>query len=458
MPVTTTNNEYDITISKWTAVRDCLSGEDAIKAGRSAYLPYFVPHDEARYSQYLTRANFVNVTARTQKGLVGAIFRRAPQIELPAQIEHMLEDYDGSGQSLDQLGKIVSGELLGLGRIGLLSDYPSADPGLSAEDVSAMRLRATIATYRAEDIINWRAKSVGGSLVTTLVVLHETTEIAIDTFDYDVRDRYRVLALDDAGYYFQQVFDDDGVPTGEPIYPRTFEGGMWTEIPFVFAGADNNRPEIDQPPLYDLARVNIAHYRNSADHEESLFIHGQGTLFVSSDLSVEQWKEANPAGIVVGARKGHFLGSNGSATLLQVQANSAVREAMLDKEDTMRALGARLISQKGTNQTAEAARIDASSETSVLNNIANNASEAIESALEYACGFMGGDVDDVKYKLNTDFFDSSMTAQDVMAMIALEDRRTIGKTDVRAKLRSTGWVAENRTDDDLDADAVEAGI
>ena len=454
MPVDTQHNEYTANSGKWSVMRDCMAGEDAVKAARNQYLPYFIPHDEARYGQYVQRANYVNVTGRTLKGLVGAIFRRAPQINLPPQLEYLLEDFDGTGQSLDQLGKEICTDLMTTGRYGLLVDYPQAEAGLSAEDVDSRKLRATIATYGAEDIINWRTVAMGGQLILVMVVLRESAEVQVDQFEFIPETRYRVLSLDE-GVYVQRVFNDDGEQVVDDVFPRKADGSLWREIPFQFVGASDNRPSVDTPPLYDLARVNLAHYRNSADLEESLYVHGQGTLFVSSELSVEQWQEANPGGIRVGARTGHFIGAGGKAELLQIQANTAVREAMLDKEDTMRSIGARLISQNAKNQTAEAARIDASAEASVLSVIAGNASEAIESALEYAAGFMGGDPDQVKFALNQSFFDESMTAQDVMALIALEDRRTIGRTDVRAKMRATGWIAENRTDEDLDAELSE---
>ena len=48
-------------------------------------------------------------------------------------------------------------------------------------------------------------------------------------------------------------------------------------IPFSFVGADNNDATVDESPLYPLAQLNVAHYRNSADYEQSLFIVGQAT-------------------------------------------------------------------------------------------------------------------------------------------------------------------------------------
>ena len=90
--------------------------------------------------------------------------------------------------------------------------------------------------------------------------------------------------------------------------------------------------------LPTLPKVNIAHYRNSADFEESCFLTGQPTLFITHSLSMEQWTEYNPGGIKLGSRAGHVLGDTGSATLLQADANSLVGDAMIKKESQMVAI------------------------------------------------------------------------------------------------------------------------
>ena len=41
--------------------------------------------------------------------------------------------------------------------------------------------------------------------------------------------------------------------------------------------------------MYDLAVLNIAHYRNSADYEESCFVTGQPTVWASG--LTEAWVE-----------------------------------------------------------------------------------------------------------------------------------------------------------------------
>lgn len=449
MPVNQAHPDYINQIDAVTTTRDACAGEKAVKSRRTTYLPAFIPQDDQRYDQYIKRAVYYNVTGRTLEGLVGAIFRKPPECDLPPELEYMLEDASNKGLSIEQVGKILCSELLQAGRCGILVDYPEVDGALTKAQVDAMGLRATMSLYPSEAIINWREDT------GHLIVLKESYEDEIDEFTIQNKIRYRALSLMD-GVYTVRLFDEGGMLIDER-QPRGFDGSTLDFIPFVFAGAYANIPDMQLPPLYDIAQVNIAHYRNSADQEESIYIHGQGTLFITSDMTPEMFKEANPNGIVVGARRGHFLGQNGSAQLLQTQANGAIKEAMQDKLDLMVALGAKLIQSKSGNETAEAARIKASSDASTLDTVVGNASEAIEQALEFATVFMGGDAEQVLFSLNRDFFDSALSAQDVMALIQLADRGDVAQADIRAALRKAGWIAANRTDEILDEEAEEVG-
>jgi hypothetical protein len=68
---------------------------------------------------------------------------------------------------------------------------------------------------------------------------------------------------------------------------------------------------------------------------------------------------------------------------------------------------------------------------------------------------MGADPAPVRYALNQQFYPDNLDAQTVMAMIQLMDRQVIGVQDVRTKLRGGGLIAQNRTDEDIDAEVGE---
>jgi hypothetical protein len=461
MPINTCHPTYANKTERWRRNRDALAGQDAIHRGGVRYLPDDNNGKEPeRYQRLLERATFTRFTGYTLEGLVGAVFRKPATSDIPDAMAYMLEDANGSGRSLEQVGKEVVGELLIVDRVGILAEYPAADEGLSAEQVSSLGLRPKLTLYDTENIDNWRYEFKGGTLRLTMIKLKELAEIDQDDYATTSECRYRVLKMQD-GVYTQSVFNESGQLIEGPFVPRQASGQTWDRIPFHFAGANTNMPEPGEAPLSGIVDLNISHYQVTADKRQNLHVHSGGLLVISSDMSSEEFRQQNPNGITVGVNSGVFLGSAGKAELLQLDASSASQTEIESIQNQLVAVGARLITAQGGNQTAEAARIAASAESSALSNLVGNASEAIEAALEDCALFAGADPALVKFNLNREFFDTNLDPQAIMALIALGDRGIIAITDQRHKLRDARWIAADRTDEEIESEVVvqpDAGI
>lgn len=459
MPITSTHPRYADQCERWRKNRAACSGQDEVKKLNTVFLPddnRLDPSAEARdrYSRYLLRATWFPCAGYTKQGLIGMVFRLAPEIELPPSIEYIKENADGAGLSLDQVAKMALAEIIEVGRVGILVDYPDAPAGLSAEAVEQLGLAARLTQYRAESIDNWKIENIGGVMRLTMVKLCELAEVEKDEYLVDYEKRYRVLRLVD-GVYTQTVYDEYEVQIGDVMIPRQANGATWGHIPFHIIGATTNSPEVDEALISGIVDLNTAHYQMSADSAKNLHIHSGGTLVISSSMSNEQWKEANPQGVTVGADQGLFLGDTGTASLLQLDPASAVEAKLRSLEMQMVAVGAHLISDTTQAETAEAARIDASGKASSLSTAVGNVSEGLEAALEDVALFMGADPAPVRYALNQQFYPDNVDAQTIMAMIQLLDRQVVAVQDVRGKLRGGGLIAQNRTDADIEAEVGE---
>jgi hypothetical protein len=418
MPVSTAHPLYAEMLPVWRECRDAVAGQRAIKKGGAIYLPAtFANSDADRYAQYLARAYFMGVTGRTKEALTGMVFRKAPRVVVPSQIEPFLENIDGAGQSLEQMAKEIVGDELTTGRFALLVDYPGAPEGLDSESERAMGLRPTIAAYPAESLINWRFEGINGRKQLTMAVLAELIEAGDDEFALETKTVYRVLRLRD-GVYTQAIYGNVGDLLTEEYVPRMKGGVPFDHIPLHIIGAVNNMPEPDMPPLFDMAVLNISHYRNTADLEESSFISGQPTVHLDiGQTDVTEWRQLNPNGVQIGSRAG-IQTKGGSLQMVQAEATSLPFELMKHKEQQMVAIGARLVQRGGSAETAEAARLNASAEASTLDNVVGNVSEGIEAALEDMCRFVGADPEVVEYALSREFWETNITAQDLQAVLA----------------------------------------
>jgi hypothetical protein len=452
--------EYTEALPGWQLVKRCVAGPREVRK-YDEYLPMPDPlnlshENRARYEQLKRRAMFLNVTGRTRTGLMGAVFRKTAEVELPAAIDYLLENISGDGASLEQLCKEATGECLDTGRGGFLVDYPKVqmpEGQTSLTVAQAAKARAYVHFYPAETIVNWREDVIDGVKRLTLVVLHEKiNEPTEDGFEFTAKDQYRALMLI-GGRYIQRVYSEDKLD-GEESEPKDKTGKTFDHIPFHFFGAQNNDASIDKAPLEDLAEVNILHYGNSATVEESGFISSQPTLFITTDIQPDEFVKLNPNGMHIGSRRGHNLGKSGTATMLQANETQLARELMKDKEEQMLMIGARIVQQGGGAETAEAVRIRYSSDNSVLGTIAGNVSEAVRLALFDAQRFMMDAVDEAGtvFWLNQEFFDQVMDAQAILAQVQLWQQGIIAKKDLRTNLRQAGVIESDRTDEDIDED------
>ncbi|MFG6139500.1 DUF4055 domain-containing protein [Halomonas sp. B23F22_10] len=463
MPADTPHPLYKSHEARASRVRDAVSGTDAIKAGGETYLPNpsgrisLLPEGEqeaaeARYHAYLTRAFWLGVTGRTHEGLLGAIFRKAPTVELPSAIEYMRDDADGSGLALEQFGRLTSSALLTSGRHSILVDYPEAEDGLTREQTRG--LRATLRSYDSQSIINWRRE---GEQIT-LVVLRETYETdQSDQFERVLDYQYRVLSLED-GRYVQTVYRDNVEVPQARIEPRMANGEPWAVIPFVFVGAVLNDEAPDKPVLLDLADANIAHYQSSADRREGSHIVGQPMFHIDiGNMDADTWKKLNPGGVTVGSRQG-IQTQGGKAELIQAEPQDMARQDMQDAKEDMKAIGARLIDSRGGNETAEGVRARSGAEHSALASVAINVGDALEKALEFAAIFMtdANVFEQITVTLNQEFYEEGADPQMIAARIQELDRGVIAMQDYRAWSRRKGLISSDRTDEDIQAD-VQAG-
>jgi hypothetical protein len=451
--VRTKHRDWNYHYAKWKKVRNAIAG-DLITYLRNVGLNEpDKKYGEERQHEYEQGAICYNFTKRTLSGMVGSVMRKDPEQIIPTELEYLLKNCDGSGVGLWQHAQDTLMEIDSVGRGGLLVDAPETGAATAAEQNAGL-LNPVIAFYTAENIINWRLQRFGSVNRVVMVVLRETWEYFEPGNEFETKcgEQYRVLDLDENGKYRQRIFrfkeaGGDAEPV-EEIYPQ-LGAQLEGKIPFTFIGASNNDASVDDAPLLPLAELNIGHFRNSADNEESSFVVGQPTLFIfpGEGMTVQTFQEANPNGIKFGSRTGHNLGTGGDAKLVQAEENNLAKQNMLDKEQQAIQIGAQLITP--TQQiTAESARLQRGADTSVMATIARNVSMAYTEAMQWVAAMMGlREGTEIEFKLNMEFFLTPMTAQDRAAWMADINAGLLPATAYYAALRKAG--VTDWTDEDI---------
>lgn len=379
-------------------MRDVLGGARAVKRGCDEYLPRLSDQSEPDYSAYKARAQFFNATSRTLESLAGFVFRKDPQFLFPDALAGFMDDATMNGVSFYDYAKDTVREVLGIGRRGTLIDFDEGEA------------RPYFVPYPAEDVINWKQERVAGRVILTMVVLHELdpewmpltdeqrTKGPPDEFEQGMYDQWRIYRLNT---------DADGVPfVTFTVYRRkdqrkgdrkddpfvivkqgvpTRRGLPLHRIPFVFHGPNNGLPAVDKPPLFDLADVNLSHYRTSADLENGRHFTGLPTPYACGFDTKSSFRVGSTVAWVTEetAAKVGFLEFTG-------QGLKALEEAITQKERQMAALGARMLQPEAKKAEAfDTVAMRSAAETSALMNATIACTQTLSDALEWVGWWIG---------------------------------------------------------------------
>lgn len=391
--------EYMYWRTDWQKLRDVIAGQREIKRKGEIYLLRFPGQSDQAYARYLERAVFYNMSAQTQIGMLGQVFRRDPIIKnLPSRFKDaVVSNFAKDGAGHVNFTKTVLGESLTMGRYGVLVDVDTS-PSTEAKSYAV--------GYSAENILDWTVDEVHGAYRVTRVLLREferelrdtpnqqnpwigstnpgspagkrqtsrvqnaaqvqvrgggasslvrQTAKYLEAYTYKTIYRELVLLQDGNGdwVYQQNVYDDDPQTTPRQIFTPTVRGVTLDFIPFMFFGASANTADVEKPPLLDIADLNISHYRTYADLEHGRIYTAMPTYYaptrddegaanyhIGPDQVWETPADAQPPGII--EFKGQGLG--------------ALVTALAVKEQQIAAIGGRLMAgaaktSENTNQT-----------------------------------------------------------------------------------------------------------
>jgi hypothetical protein len=418
MPANTQAKQYEERAPQWARCRAAIAGQDAVHAGKAAFLPRLGEQTDAEYDAYRMRAPWYGATGRTLDGMVGMVFRSDPTLEAPEALKAFALDITLSGVALDGLAREALSEVLGPGRYGLLVEYPQVvQQPASLAAASDLNLRPYVTAYKTEHIVNWKLQRVNNAMQPVMVVLQESFEVEVDEFEAECKTQYRELRLVN-GAYVQRIWREnekkEWVQFGPDIIP-TKNGKPLTAIPFFPFGPEALTLEVQQSPILDLVDINLSHYRTAADLEHGAHYTGLPTPFI--------------AGVQLGENEKIKIGSSQAIVSPDPQASASYMEftgqglgsleRLMDrKEKQMAALGARMLApEKAGVEAANTLSMRHNGEDSVLAGIAKLVAYGLTEMLAFMAEW-AGITGTVEYKLNTDYLPKGMSAQDLTALMS----------------------------------------
>jgi len=431
-------------------------GEEAVKEANERYLPLLSDQDTEEYGKYKMRADFFNATGRTTSALMGFLFRKDPDIKLPAnpgpQVSAFVADATLTGKAFYDLCADVAKGVLVYGRCGTIIDWNEEENQPYATH------------YNASDIINWKYTRIRGRMTLSLLVLKEQSDVYVNTGDgtkapdgyaqvnYEQWREWKLVSDGQGGEFVACIVwrrrkgsakrtNQAGLPGTGPsesagtskaedfvainsYFPRRGAKAL-TDIPFVFhSPVGPHGDSVERPPLMDMANVNLSMYRTSADLENALHFLGVPTPYLAG------FKDTASADVVLGSTQCLVTSEpNAKAGFLELSGTGlkALDDAVVRKERHMAALGARMLDQQhslGRSPEAYATvALRQTGETAVLTSISLALSLSMTDVLAWAywwCQRSLATPEDaeklVGYTLTTDFLGTKMDAATLQSL------------------------------------------
>lgn len=433
----------------WVMMRDCIAGERRIKEKRTLYLPNLDSNMSTTYDDYLCRAVFTNMTARTVMGLVGTIFRRSVKVDNVDR--ELLQNVSLDGLDFNLFTKKMAYEVCGVGRIGVLVDMPR-DGG-----------KAYLTEYVAENIVSWRTEVVDGRTVPVYILLREIQEKVSQIGDQvqggaetnRLVAQYRVLSLVDGVYRQHLYLEEEKVQQGlagtfyttELVFQETVtptrNGVPLNFIPFKIFGPLSPTFDVQKSPVSDICTLNVAHYRTSAQLEHGRFYTALPIYYVP---------------VAAGSEKPEY--SIGPSTVWEVPSGekpgileyfgtglNSLTLSLTEKEEHIAQLGGRImgIRPQATAESDNIYKMKQANEMSILLNITESISLGMTEVLKWYLNWQRVSTEGVRVRLNQDFKQLNIAARELRAIALLYQSGILPVDEVFRTLQDAEFINDELT-------------
>lgn len=462
--VQTTHPEYNKRFKQWKIMRDVIEGDDAIKGAGEDYLPRpstahecFDKYEIMQYEAFKNRSIFTNYTAQIRDCLHGMIESRPAKIDVPQNMkgDSFINNVDYQGNSADQFFSDSLEDVLTTGFGGILIDLPAVNPNMSKAEAEKKKIRPYFSFYNAESIINWKFKVVDGIKKLSLVVLKEEVENGEDQFSHKKKTQYRVLSLDEKGYYTIQLYSYAKNEMGEDIispgkvFPFTVNGSRINFIPFIMLPFT----EPVKPILYDIAKLNIHHYQVTADYQNGAHLTSRPTGYFTGHEPEVDKKSGEVIPVYVGTDVFWQLPEKDAKVGVCSFSGEGIEHlehALSRDEAQIIMLASHIIAaEKKTAENKDAMKIRKSGEDAKLATYAKYMSYRFTQALQIVSNWLGNKDEDVCVQLNNDF---SALSFDANAVNSIANIFSQGKLPLRCLyylLESSGYLEPDMSYEDF---------
>jgi hypothetical protein len=415
-------------MADWQVMAAVTRGTNYIRDLSETYLPQEPREDDDAYTTRVDRSVLSPYTSRLIETAAGAILRKPIHIEGDDYWLRLSEDIDGLGSNINEYARRALVSSLTYGHSAILVDYPAAMGARNLAEERAQGRRPYFIHVDAPQIWGWRQASTMPGAPLTQVRIHEYTTRPLNDFGEEQIEQMRVIY---PGRY-------DLYTLGEDVVEFSQSGGYsLDQIPLVPIYSNRRGMLRSQPPLLDIANLNITHYQRQADLIHALHIAAMPTLVL------EGWDDTTGSA-TMGVNYAIAMQPGNKAYYVQADATSfdAQMQELQSLEGQMSTLGVtKLFGQKFVAESAEAKRIDQAQSNSVLSIISQELESALNQAFSFAAQYVG--IEPPEITIDRDFDYYRLIGQDVSVLAQLNQMGKISDSMLLEILRRGEVLPDN---------------
>lgn len=369
--------------------RTLMGGTKAMRKAGVTYLPMEAAESPAAYKSRLDRSTLFNAFRKTVKDMTGKVFAKPVVLtdNVPTALKAHAENIDLAGRHVNVFAKDCFFDAMQSGIGYILTDMPASlttgsgrNGEVTAKDELTTGVRPYLCYVKVEDLIGWKTEIIAGVVTLTQVRIRETATVPVDNFADQSIEQIRVLT---PGTWEVWRKSDDGVDKGKWVRFQ-FGTTKLTKIPLAPIYINRTGFMMGEPPLEDLADLNVAHWQSQSDQRNILHVARVPILFGAG------FQEGDS--VEIGASR-MVRTSDPAAKLQYVEHTGAAitsgRDDLKDLEFQMQTQGLQLLVPQPGGKSATGEILDNAKENSPLAMMATSLGDALEQSFGFMADFMG---------------------------------------------------------------------
>lgn len=371
-------------MTEWEPIDVCVGGTKVLRANAEKLIPREPSEAKDSYERRIFHATMPPFLKRLASQAAGIILRKGIQIEGDSYWDDWIKDVTGDGTTLNEYARRQLVTALLYGHSSTVVDYANDTTARTLAEERQLRRKPYLVPIAPYQILGWRTANDSSSSDLAQVRIKERVVTSKGAYGEELVDQIRVM---EPGRY--QLWRTPATTSNQPAPQWTLERSGTTSlsrIPLVTVYSNRLGNLLSEPPLLEVAYLNIAYAQRFCDFHHAIHV-GANPMLVLRGFDPDS---DTPLGISVNTAL--MLPPDGGAEYVQPtsEAFDSQLKCLKELEDQIGRLGVNTLTQANlTNAAAEARRIDRIDSDSIMAVISGDLERTVAQIFELAAEYVG---------------------------------------------------------------------